>query len=525
MPKHRRIDVEHLAAARRAAKAAGAAVGQWWKTLSVEAETTTTEQSLDKLVRDAIRAMTRALEVDTVAILLANEQGDELIARAAVGLPEEFSLDLGIRSGQGMAGWVLAQRRPLIVADLSKITVVSPALRNSGLRSVAAVPVLSDDHPLGVLYAGSYELDRFDASDIGMLELVAERLSSAIERVRLFETERAARTEAEHLADRLARLQSITATLAATNNVDEVATVLAASMLKGQGDKGLLWASVWLLDEDALNPISVATHALDGPSLRPVALSAEHPIAIAARRKQARYYEQPAENEQHFPVLSLAFPLSSFAVIPIMLNEACLGVLVAIYRGAHVFSTDEREILSTVVGQVAQALERARLSVAQEQLADISAFFARAAKVLAEGSDLADTLARLASVALPALGDICLIDVMSENGRVTRMVAKHRDHSSQHLVDRLRFQYSPVTEGPHPAAAVIRTGESLWSEKMSDEFLAATTIDEDHLALTKALGFRSYISVPLQSDGETLGCVTLVSVTRSFSANDVAVAG
>src|SRR5580700_114565 len=128
MPRRRRLDVEHLAAAQRAAKVAGASAGQWWKRFS-----------------DAIVAMRNALEVDTVAILLANEAGDELVARVATGLREESTLHLGVHAGQGMAGWVLANRRPLIVADLSKITVVTPALRESGLHSIVAVPLLSEE--------------------------------------------------------------------------------------------------------------------------------------------------------------------------------------------------------------------------------------------------------------------------------------------------------------------------------------------------------------------------------------------
>jgi serine/threonine-protein kinase RsbW len=521
MPKRRRLEVEHLAAAQRAAKAAGASAGQWWRTVSNEAENATTERSLDALFRDAIEGMSRALEVDTVAILLADEDGTELVSRAATGLTERVSIGTGVRSGEGMTGWVLENRRPLIVADISKITLASPALRESGVRSVVAVPVLSDQHPLGVLYAGSRELGRFDSSDAAVLELLAERLSSAIERVRLFETERAARAHAEQLADRIRRIQGITSKLAATNTVDEVATALAESLVEGQRDQNHLWASVWLQRDGLLHPISVAAEAGGGPSLEPLSLEGDHPVAEAARRATAIYIEDPAEYDQRFPVLGGVFPHSSAAVVPIIHRGTCLGVLLTIHRGDHGFSTQERDFLGAVVGQVAQALERARLSGEQDQLAEISAFFARAAKVLAEGSDLADTLDRLASVALPALGDICLIDVIEDGGRITRTVAKHRDRARQGLVDRLKTHYPPQPGGEHPAADVISHGVTRWAPTMSDEFLSATTQDEEHLGLTKTLGFRSYISVPLRYEGETLGCVTLVSVTRSFASNDV----
>ena len=520
MPRRKRLDVERLAEAQRAAKVAGASAGEWWKTLSTAAEVTTTEQSLDSLFRDSIVAMGRALEVDTVAVLLANEAGDELIARAATGLAEEASLNLGIRAGEGMAGWVLANRRPLIVADMSKITVVSRGLRESAVRSLVAVPVLSEGHPLGVLYAGSYELDRFDASDAGMLELLADRLAAAIERVRLFETERLARQEAERLADRLARTQAITARLAATITLEQIGNALAESLV-GQEDAELIWTSVWLLRGDVLEPFSVTTRPGGGPILRPQRLDGENRIAIAVRQSAPLYFDDPERTERLFPVLGKIFPKSSVAVLPIMLGEIRFGVLVAVYQPGYSFSTEERDFLSAVVSQVALALERARLSTAEKQLAEISGFFARAAKVLAEGTDLADTLNRLATVALPVLGDICLIDVLGEEGRITRMVGRHQDRSRQHLVDRLRTRYAPEAGGPHPAASVISTGKTRWSPTMSDEFMASTTKDDEHLRLTKTLGFRSYISVPLRYVGQTLGSVTLISTSRTYGEDDV----
>ncbi|MGH8996212.1 MAG: GAF domain-containing protein, partial [Acidimicrobiales bacterium] len=465
MPRRRRLDVEHLAAAQRAAKVAGASAGLWWKKLSDAAESTTTQQSLDSLFRDAILAMRSALEVDTVAVLLANEAGDQLIARFAIGLSEESTLHLGLHAGQGMAGSVLANRRPLIVKDLSKIEVVTPALRESGLHSIVAVPLLSDERPIGVMYAGSYELDRFNASDVGMLELIADRLTAAIERVRLFEDERAARTEAERLADRLARTQAVTARLVATVTAEEIGAALAETLVEGEPGRGSVWTSVWLLDTGVLVPVSVVAIDWEVPSLAPVPLDADHPIAVAARQTTPAYFDG-AEAGARFPAIGQAFPDATLAVIPMMLGSTSLGVFVAAYGAGHRFTTDERQFLEAVVAQVAQALERARLVKTHDQLAQVSAFFAETAKVLAEGVDLTDTLDRLASVALPTLGDICLIDIVSDDGRLVRMTARHRERSRQHLVDGLRTSYAPDPAGPHPAASVIATGQTRWSAQM-----------------------------------------------------------
>ena len=154
----------------------------------------------------------------------------------------------------------------------------------------------------------------------------------------------------------------------------------------------------------------------------------------------------------------------------------------------------------------------------------MSSFFAKAAKVLAEASSFADTLERLATLALAALGDICLIDVIDERGELQRMVARHRDPSLQHLVDPLRTRYPPRRNSPHPAAEVSRVGTASWSAQMTDAYLRSTTIDQRHFEITKALGFKSYLAVPLKSGDELLGSVTFVSSGRPFSSRHVAFA-
>jgi serine/threonine-protein kinase RsbW len=338
-------EVQRLVAAERAARIAGESAAQWWRQLTAAADSAVTPESLDSLFREALVTVRDALEADSVALLLADASENELVARASAGLSEEVTIGVKIHSGEGMAGRVMASRQPLIVPDLSKIHVVSPVLRESGLRSVVAVPIMSGDRLLGVLHAGSRRLDRFGPLDAQLLELLADRLALALDRVRLF---------------------------------------------------------------------------------------------------------------------------------------------------------DE-----------------------QVRLARLCSFFAQAAQVIAESSDLADALARLADLALGVLGDVCLIDVLDNDGRLERLVAKHRDPSQTALTQRLQREFPPDPQGDHPAVRVLRTGELSWSPTMSDEFLRATSRDAEHLAVIQGLGFRSYITVPIASKGEILGSLTVVSCTRSFQADDV----
>jgi GAF domain-containing protein len=518
MTRRGKREVERLVSAERAARIAGEMGGRWWRDLARSASTARTDGALDGLFRTALATMRRATGADAVAVLLANEVGDELVARAASGLRAETTFDLGIRTGQGMAGQVMASRQPTIFDDLATVEVVSPVLAESGLRSVAAVPILFEDQLLGVLYAGSRKRNDFTGLDIELLERLAERLAGAMERVRAFEREREARTRAERDADHLARLQRITSRLHAATSVEEIAGALTASLSTDAQGNAIAWSNVWLVRGDHLELI---------PTPEGLPLAAPHAnmpfdrfvkLAEAVAEKRTLFV---SDRESTWMLDENQSVRASWAALPMLVQDECVGLTMVAYRTPHEFEDDERDFLRAVTEQAAQAMDRARLQVDQLALTEISQFFVHAGRAIAEGSDFTDTLNRLAAMALPVIGDICLVDVIGEDGGLRRMVARHRHEALQPLVDRLGSEYPPETGGNHPAMAVIRTGRTKWSDRMTDDFLRETTRDEQHFDLVRELGFRSYVSVPLNGESEVLGALTLVSTTRSFDDNDV----
>jgi serine/threonine-protein kinase RsbW len=92
------------------------------------------------------------------------------------------------------------------------------------------------------------------------------------------------------------------------------------------------------------------------------------------------------------------------------------------------------------------------------------------------------------------------------------------------LANRLRDEFAPDLGGGHPAADVLRLGGTRWSPTMSDEFLRAISTSEAHFQLTKTLGFRSYMVVPIADARETVGALTLVSCSRPLNRDDVTLA-
>jgi serine phosphatase RsbU (regulator of sigma subunit)/anti-sigma regulatory factor (Ser/Thr protein kinase) len=142
---------------------------------------------LDDLLRELLDRVTDVLEADTAAVLLIEEGGRTLAARAAKGLEEEVERGFQLPVGRGFAGRIAFTREPLVIEDLETSTVkpVNPLFGEKGVRSLLGVPLIVEGEVIGVLHVGSLTQREFHDSDIELLQLVADRVALSIERSRL----------------------------------------------------------------------------------------------------------------------------------------------------------------------------------------------------------------------------------------------------------------------------------------------------------------------------------------------------
>jgi len=142
---------------------------------------------LDALLPTLLLRTREILGVDTCAVLLLDEETDELVARAAVGLEEEVERGVRIPVGRGFAGRVAAESRPVILDDVDHADVLNPILREKGIKSMLGVPLVVAGEVLGVIHVGTLVYRRFVGDDVELLTLVADRVALAIGRGRLHE--------------------------------------------------------------------------------------------------------------------------------------------------------------------------------------------------------------------------------------------------------------------------------------------------------------------------------------------------
>jgi anti-sigma regulatory factor (Ser/Thr protein kinase)/putative methionine-R-sulfoxide reductase with GAF domain len=145
------------------------------------------ELALEALLDELLTRAKDILSVDTAAILLLDDDAQELVARAAKGLEEEVERGVRIPVGAGFAGRIAAGRRPIYIADVNHAEILNPILRMKGVRSLLGVPLLVEGATLGVLHVGTVTPREFTNGDAALLQLAAAQAAPAIDRARLFD--------------------------------------------------------------------------------------------------------------------------------------------------------------------------------------------------------------------------------------------------------------------------------------------------------------------------------------------------
>src|ERR1700761_2115482 len=125
-----------------------------------------------------------SMDADPAAVLLLDRSARQLVATAASGLEEEVRQGGHIPVGQGFAGRIAAEARPVILDHVDHSNVLNPILLEKGIRSLIGVPLLVNGMVIGVLHVGSVGSRVFTGDDAGLLQLAAERAALAVQSFR-----------------------------------------------------------------------------------------------------------------------------------------------------------------------------------------------------------------------------------------------------------------------------------------------------------------------------------------------------
>jgi hypothetical protein len=172
----------------------------------------------------------------------------------------------------------------------------------------------------------------------------------------------------------------------------------------------------------------------------------------------------------------------------------------------------------------AEAVRRDQAERAARAVADRrAAFLKHAAEVLASSPDYETTLGEVASLAVPQIADLCVVDILEEDGSFTALAVAHADPAKAQLVRELRQLYPLEASAKFGPPRVLRTGRSLVFTEVQDIAVVDASIAASESRVARALGIHSTMAVPLLVGGRKLGVISFATTEsgRRFVAEDL----
>jgi GAF domain-containing protein len=190
---------------------------------------------------------------------------------------------------------------------------------------------------------------------------IAAQGAVAIDNARLYAAEQLARAEAEEAADRLERLQGITARLSQARSLEDVSEVVVTTAAAGVGADSAMVAGV-SRDGRHLSVLSVIGYDEDVVGqFMDMSLDDPVPAAEAVRTGELLCWSSPQERAARWPVLANEPGRGVAGVaVPLLGTGRAVGVAGFSWRSPQRFTDEELAFLSVVARQSGQAIERAQ---------------------------------------------------------------------------------------------------------------------------------------------------------------------
>ena len=194
------------------------------------------------------------------------------------------------------------------------------------------------------------------------------------------------------------------------------------------------------------------------------------------------------------------------------------------YQGVRILHTKKVPILDAaghpmyLLGISEDITERKRIEKEQQFLAEVSV-------ELSTSLEYEQTLANVARLVVQHFADWSAVDVMDEEGQLTRLKVASADPDQAALCEVLE-QMPPDRDLPHLMRSVIESKRPIVVEQVTLQYIESLVQGPGHLQALLATGVTSFVAVPLLMRGRPLGALFLGSSTlsRVFGQGDLRLA-
>lgn len=413
---------------------------------------TAPEPAFDRLTRMAVRL----LRVPATFLSLVDEERDFYKAATGFGEPLASARELAGRTFCHFS--IAGAGKPLVIHDTRADPLYRgvPTVDTLGVAAYVGVPLVIDGHPVGSFCAIDVAPRQWTPDEVEVLTELAASAQREIELRRALD--RAQRTARE-------RDEFLNATADGVYTIDAAGHITFTNRAAAEQ---LGYAPEEMLGREAHGLFHYAH-----PDGTPYPLE-ECAIARAARDGQAvQTYGEVLwrKDGTSFPVAYSSSPL-------------------------------RRD------GEVAGAVVRFTDITEQKRAEDGLTLLAQSGRVLSSSLEVDDTLRAIAQIAVPALAEMVMVDVI-EGDAIRRVAASHAESRLGALFQRSR-EFPPRPRDGGPQAQVVATGKPLLENQIDDAWIDRVARGDAHADLLRELGPRSLVVVPMRAGQDVLGTLSLV---------------
>lgn len=148
----------------------------------------TLSRNLNKVLDLILEKAISIQQADSGSIMLVDKDNDDLVIKVARNLNPLIKPGTRVPKGEGIAGWVAREGRPIVLID--GIGSDHTFLHEESVKNAVSLPILLDNRVVGVLNLGcrsAVEGKGFSPGELGFLTTLANHAAAAINNAQLFE--------------------------------------------------------------------------------------------------------------------------------------------------------------------------------------------------------------------------------------------------------------------------------------------------------------------------------------------------
>ncbi len=346
--------------------------------------------------------------------------------------------------------------------------------------------------------------------ELGEQRGASERLSTAERSERLSTAERSERLST---AERLALVELVAERLAGSRDVAEVAAVVASTVKDAIGATAMLVATV---SDDHRCLLTVRAEGFSDPSgalvAEPIELDDTMPATVVLEECRPLFWTTLDERNRAFPKFS-GFPSEnqSWAILPLAVRNAALGVLVLGWRQPGRFRPSDKALLGAVAHQCALAVDWARIDDERRAERETLELLSEGTRLMVSALEPERVLASLVRLAVPRLAPWCAVYVAE--GRRLRRVAVAIDRDGE-LAEELRSVQAIDVDAAVPLARAFRSGVVQVVPVVTEDIIRRVYGEPLAARVMAAQGGPrqlTSVNVPIRAGGQVIGAMSLVS--------------